>query len=217
ARVVYYGLGEGAAIRASHIASDGLEGVRFVLHADGESAEVRLPLPGHHNVVNALAAAGVGLAAGMTFAEVAAGLSGLTPGLRLTVLPGANGSTIIDDTYNASPASTIAALEVLAQLPHPRTAILGDMLELGSYEEEGHREVGRRAAQVLDHLIVVGERARSIAAEAASRGLADVAYFAASDEVVYTPGVGEHILVKGSRSMRMENVVAKLRAEEARA
>nr|MDA8218159.1 Mur ligase family protein [Dehalococcoidales bacterium] len=212
ARVVYYGLGEPSQVRASEVESLGLEGVRFRLHAEGRSAVVKLRAPGEHNVHNALAAAAVGFALGLGWDEVVAGLTEATASLRLAVVPGLNGSFVIDDTYNASPASVLAALAVLAQLPGRRTAILGDMLELGSYEEEGHREVGRRAAEVLDGLVVVGKRARWIADEARAHGLRDLSYAEASGEVTYSPQTGEHILVKGSRSMHMEEIVARLAA-----
>ena len=110
----------------------------------------------------------------------------------------------------------MAALDVLAQLPRPRTAILGDMLELGSYEEEGHREVGRRAARgprPSDR----GRPARPLDRRRGGKraGWPTWPTSRASDEVDYEPRAGEHILVKGSRSMRMENVVARLRAGEA--
>ncbi len=216
ARVVYYGLAGGCDVAASDVASRGLAGVRFVLQAQGRAEPVALRLPGKHNVYNALAAAAVGLAVGLSWREVVAGLRDLATGLRLVAVPGRNGSVVIDDTYNASPASVLAALDVLAELPGRRTAVLGDMLELGSYEEEGHREVGRRAAEVLDKLIAVGERARWLADEAAARGLRDISYARTSGEVEYEPQAGEHILVKGSRSLRMEEVVAKLRAGEVR-
>lgn len=215
ARVVYYGMSETAWVRAADVRPAGLAGTRFTLRAGGREAEVSLPLPGAHNVRNSLAAAVVALELGLSLEDIAAGLGSLTGGLRLVAVPGRNRSVLVDDTYNASPASTVAALDVLAQLPGPRTAILGDMLELGSYEEEGHREVGRRAAAVVDRLIAVGDRARIIADEAARHGLADILYAATSADVVYEPRPGEHILVKGSRSMRMEEVVAKLRAGEA--
>jgi len=214
ARAVYYGFDDANDIRASDVVPRGLAGVRFALHANGRRQEIEMSLPGRHSVYNALAAAAVGLGVGLTWDEVAAALGELSPGLRLVVVPGRNGAVIIDDTYNASPASTLAALDLLAQVPGRRTAILGDMLELGNYEEEGHREVGYRAAEVVESLIVVGERARLIAEAAATRGLRDIAYARTSAEVAYEPRPGEHILVKGSRSMRMEEAVAKLRAEE---
>jgi UDP-N-acetylmuramoyl-tripeptide--D-alanyl-D-alanine ligase len=103
----------------------------------------------------------------------------------------------------------------LAQVPGRRAAILGDMLELGSYEEQGHREVGRRAAEVLDALVVVGRRARWTAEEAHRQRFdarSPMRHLASRSTT--NPGEGEHILVKGSRSMSMEIVVAKLRAAE---
>jgi UDP-N-acetylmuramoyl-tripeptide--D-alanyl-D-alanine ligase len=214
ARVLYYGLGESCDVRAEDISLQGIEGSSFTLIAHGHSARVRLGLPGRHSVYNALAAAAVAFASGLSWDEVTASLAELRPGLRLVFVPGVNGSVIIDDTYNASPASTCAALDVLAQVPGRRAAILGDMLELGSQEEEGHREVGRRAAEVVHSLVVVGRRARWIAAEAQARGLREIAYFDTSREVEYHPRPGEHVLVKGSRSMSMEVVVEKLRAAE---
>lgn len=215
ARVVYYGLGEGCDICATGVEGRGLQGVRFVLQASGRSQQVEVGLPGRHSVYNALAAAAVGFALGLSWEDVVAGLGGLEAGLRLVTVRGRNGSVVIDDTYNASPASMLAALDVLAELPAPRTAVLGDMLELGSYEEEGHREVGRRAAEVVDRLIAVGQRARWMAAEAAACGLADIVYAQSSEDVRYAPRPGEHILVKGSRSMRMEAVVEGLCEEGA--
>ena len=216
AQAVFYGLGGACQVRASDVEPLGLEGVRFTLHALGRVGPVHLGLAGRHSVYNALAGAAVGFAAGLTWDEVVAALAEVRSGLRLAVVPGKNGSLVIDDTYNASPASMLAALDLLGQLPEPRTAILGDMLELGSYEEEGHREVGRRAAQVAQTLIAVGERARLIAAEARALGLREIEYAPDSEAVQYEPRAGEHILVKGSRSMQMEKVVAKLRANGGR-
>jgi UDP-N-acetylmuramoyl-tripeptide--D-alanyl-D-alanine ligase len=210
---ILYGFAEDCRVRASEVEPLGLAGVRFTLRALGRESRVTLPLAGRHNVANALAGVAVGLAAGLGWEEVIEGLESLRSGLRLVVVPGRGGSTVIDDTYNASPASVLAALDLLAQLPEPRTAILGDMLELGSYEVEGHREVGRRAAQVVQHLVAVGPRARLIGEAASASGLTEVSYAPDSDAVSYVPGAGEHILVKGSRSMFMEKVVDKLRAE----
>ncbi len=209
---VFYGFAEDCRVRASEVESLGLEGVRFTLHALGREARVSLWLAGRHNVYNALAGAAVGFASGLDWDEVLEGLASLSSGLRLVVVPGRGDSNIIDDTYNASPASMLAALDLLGQLPGQRTAILGDMLELGSYEEEGHREVGRRAAEVVQRLVAVGPRARLIGEAATESGLADVTYAPDSEAVTYEPHAGEHVLVKGSRSMFMEKVVEKLRA-----
>jgi hypothetical protein len=126
---------------------------------------------GEHNVYVALAAAAVGLAEGLTMDEIAAGLLGGDAALRLRPRAGRNGVTLLDDTYNASPVAVLAALQALRSVPGRHLAVLGDMLELGAYEAEGHRTVGRACAggdgtAALDGLIAVGERAR-LAAEAA--------------------------------------------------
>ena len=136
---------------------------------------------------------------------------------RLLVLPGCNGSTIIDDTYNAAPASTIAALDLLEELPGRHIAALGDMLELGSHQDEGHREVGRRAAQVVHHLVAVGSLGKLIGEEALRSGLPPdrVSYAAANIEAtellkrIVEPG--DQVLVKGSRGLRMEEIVEGLK------
>ena len=111
----------------------------------------------------------------MSWEEIVAGLQDLPGQLRLVVIPGINDSTIIDDTYNASPASTIAALNLLADLVPDaggrRVAVLGDMLELGDMANDGHKMVGRRAAGVVDLLVTVGELGRGIADEAQVAGL----------------------------------------------
>ena len=148
-----------------------------------------------------------------------AGLQSL-PGrtqLRLVAVPGPNGSTILDDTYNASPASTIAALNLLDDLNVPRKiAVLGDMLELGSYEQEGHRKVGCRAADVVDLLIVSGRRAKIIAEEAQGCGL-DPSFILEMDEnqatIAYLEEVLEPedvVLIKGSNAQKLDEVVSAL-------
>jgi UDP-N-acetylmuramoyl-tripeptide--D-alanyl-D-alanine ligase len=128
----------------------------------------------------------------------------------------AGGVTIIDDTYNASPASVLAALELLAGLPGRRIAVLGEMLELGDAADAGHREVGRAAAAVCDLLSVVGVGAAGIAAGAREAGLpadrlsvtADRDAAAASLPAVLRPG--DVVLVKASRGIALEVLVASL-------
>ena len=136
--------------------------------------------------------------------------------LRLLVVSGVQGTTILDDTYNASPTSTIAALNLLEELDGRKIAVLGDMLELGALEEEGHRKVGRRAMDVVAVLITVGERGRLIAEEALACGMEGEKVFimqnneeaiACLREIV---APGDIILVKGSRGMKMEEIVAAM-------
>lgn len=216
ARVFYYGLSSQAHLWADEIESEGLSGVRFRFHYGDEVIHARIPLLGRHSVHAALAAAAVGIVEGLSWGEIIAGLRDVSEQLRLVAVPGYRGSTILDDTYNASPASTIAALNLLEELPGRHIAVLGDMLELGSYEEEGHRKVGRRALEVVSVLITVGPRARIIGEEALACGMPAerVHIFDSKQEAIellkeiLEPG--DVVLVKGSRGMRMEEIVSAL-------
>ena len=219
ARVVTYGLSPEADLWASDVESAGLEGIRFVFHYQAEEIHARVPLLGRHSVHTALRAALVGLVEGLAWEEIMSGLQTL-PGLtqlRLVSAPGPNGSTLLDDTYNASPASTIAALNLLDDLMVPRKiAVLGDMLELGSYEEEGHRKVGCRAADVVDLLIVIGQRAKLIGAEAQACGLAPDSVLELADNqttIAYLEKALEPddvVLVKGSNAQKLDEIVSAL-------
>jgi UDP-N-acetylmuramoyl-tripeptide--D-alanyl-D-alanine ligase len=158
----------------------------------------------------------VGLVEGEPWDQIVAGLQDIAAQLRLIAVPGIKGSTIIDDTYNASPTSTLAALNLLSDLEGRKIAVLGDMLELGSYEERGHRLVGRRAAETVDKLVTVGPRGRIIAEEAQALGMdeADLFPMESNQEAVKVLRrlirSGDLILIKGSRGMKMEEIVAKL-------
>jgi len=216
ARVFLYGLTPDCNLWASDIASRGLEGIRFRFHYGGETLHVKVPLLGRHSVHTALRAAAVGLIEGLSWEEIISGLQDVSGQLRLLVVPGVRGSTILDDTYNASPTSTIAALNLLEELQGRRIAVLGDMLELGSFEEAGHRKVGRRAADVVQLLITVGPRARWIGEEAVACGLPQEAVIMVDDREAALAhlrrimGPGDIVLVKGSRGMAMEHIVAAL-------
>lgn len=216
ARVLTYGTDPEADVWASEIVSLGLEGVGFRLNHDGSSLHVRIPLLGRHAVHNALAAATVGLAEDLSWAEIFAGLKDATAQLRLLVVQGLNGAILLDDTYNASPESSLAALNLLQELDGRRIAVLGDMLELGRYEEEGHRKVGRRAAEVCQLVVTVGSRAAIIAQEARAAGLPEesVHLLESNEQAIALLrrllASGDFVLVKGSRAMRMEEIVAAL-------
>jgi UDP-N-acetylmuramoyl-tripeptide--D-alanyl-D-alanine ligase len=216
ATVFYYGLSSEADLWASNIQGLGLEGVRFVLHYQDQSIYVRVPMLGRHSVHTALRAAAVGLIEELTWEEIVGGLQSSQSQLRLVAVHGPRGALLLDDTYNAAPPSVIAALNLLEELEGRRVAVLGDMLELGDYEERGHRMVGARAAQVVDELVTVGERAKWIANEALQAGLTESQVVTLKDSeaaVEYLRDcVGEEdvVLVKGSRSMRMDQVVAGL-------
>jgi UDP-N-acetylmuramoyl-tripeptide--D-alanyl-D-alanine ligase len=213
ARVIYYGLTPQCQIQAEGLVTKGLDGIEFRLKTPSASAEVFLPLPGRHHVYPALAAAAVALEEGMTVAEIADALGNSRPELLSRVLPGPNGSTILDESYNASPASMLAALDLLAELPVRRIAVLGEMRELGAGEEDGHRRVGVRAGTACDLLITVGERARRIA-EAAEGGPVDVRCLTSNDEAIAVLKQElhnrEYVLIKASRAMAFEEIVSAL-------
>jgi len=145
--VFTYGLGTDCDLYASGVQSHGLAGLEARFHHQGAVYSLRLPWLGRHNIYAALAAAAVGLVEGLTWDEIIAGLSESGALGRMTVLQGLAGATVLGDTYNACPASTLADLDLLAELQGRRLAVLGDMLELGAYEEEGHRTCWRRWAR----------------------------------------------------------------------
>jgi UDP-N-acetylmuramoyl-tripeptide--D-alanyl-D-alanine ligase len=212
ARSLLFGLSEQCDIRATDVVSSGLDGFSFRLHANGTKTEIDCPLPGKHHVYPALAAAAVALNEGMSPAEIAEALSQATLDLRLTVRSGLNGSTIIDDSYNASPASMIAALDLLAESKAARRiAVLGHMRELGAAENEGHELVGRHAAITCDLLIVCGEDARLLAEAARAAGHSDVRQLAMTEETAALLQrelrEGDLCLVKASRAVGLESVV----------
>jgi UDP-N-acetylmuramoyl-tripeptide--D-alanyl-D-alanine ligase len=211
--VITYGLSEGAELRGVDVVEAGIQGVRLRLRRRGEMAATRVPIPGRPGIWTALAAAAAALAEGLTLGDVADGLAGIEAPTRLVPRPGRNGSTVLDDYYNSSPASARAALDVLAQSPAAgrKIVVFADMLELGALTESGHREVATRIAEVADHLIAVGPLAsRYFADEARRRGLERVETYADADEVELDPAPGDLVLVKGSRGMRMERLVSRL-------
>ncbi|MBE9470518.1 MAG: UDP-N-acetylmuramoyl-tripeptide--D-alanyl-D-alanine ligase [Chloroflexi bacterium] len=219
ARVFYYGLSPDADLWADHIEGLGLDGIRFRLHHGGETLHVKIPLLGRHSVHTALRAAAVGLAEGLDWQEIIEGLRGPSAQLRLVSVPGPKGAIILDDTYNASPASTFAALNLLDELDGRKIAVLGDMLELGGYEREGHEKVGMRALEVADVLITLGPRGHIIGETALRWGMpADHVHILEENAEVVTlleqMVTGDDvILVKGSRAMRMEEIVNALGRE----
>jgi UDP-N-acetylmuramoyl-tripeptide--D-alanyl-D-alanine ligase len=220
ARVFTYGLSPGCDLWADGVESLGLEGIRFRLHGPSETIPVRIAATGRHSVYTALGAAAVGLVEGLTWPEIVEGLRTGKP-LRLTPVPAIKGATLIDDTYNSSPESAIAALDLLAELEGRKIAVLGDMLELGSAEMEGHHRVARRAVDVVSVLITVGERGRWIGEHAVELGMpAGRVLHARENEsaVAYLNQViqpGDKVLVKGSRGMAMEQIVQALARPQA--
>lgn len=201
------------------------DGTAFDVVAGDDVVPARIPWLGRHFVTAALMAVAAGRRFGLTTADVVARLATLPPQKgRLNPLPGLAGSTILDDSYNASPAAVEAALDVLAALPAGRRiAVLGDMAELGSASAEAHHAVGARAAGTVDALVTRGAEAEHIAAGARAAGLpADriaVTYRAEDAIAAVRPLLDADAvaLVKGSAVTRMEHVTAGLMADPDRA
>lgn len=220
AHVFTYGLSSASDLWADEVESHGLEGVGLVFHdarPQGRDQAVRahIPLVGRHSVYTALCAAAVGLVEDFSWEEILRGLDAGEP-LRLVAVPGIHESTLLDDTYNSSPDSAIAALDLLAELDGRKIGVLGDMLELGAHEAEGHCRVGRRAVDVVSLLITVGERGRLIGESAIEHGMTPERVIHVADNVAAVSRLrqlihaGDVILIKGSRGMAMEEIVHAL-------
>lgn len=237
-KIINYGYGWGADLKISNydIKIDNLErenfSINFKLEYNGSIVPFKLhKVLGKQMTFAVAAAAAVGLHYGLNLVEISSSL------IKYRSLPGRNNlirgikdTWILDDTYNASPVSTIAALEVLESLGQQtetmeanteplarrKIAVLGDMLELGYYTEEGHRQVGAKAAKAVDLLFTVGDRARFIADEAKKQELSEdkILEFSTADEaklkVQEVIKKGDIVLVKGSRGMHMESIVREI-------
>lgn len=220
ARVLFYGLSPQADIWADNVEGLGLEGIRFRLHFRKETIHLRVPLLGRHSVHTVLRATAAGITEGLTWQEIVDGLHSEHAQLRLVIVRAKSDAIILDDTYNASPESTLAALNLLEDVDGQKVAVLGDMLELGPYEVAGHEIVGRRAAAVANRLVTVGPRAHIIAQAAVQSGMnkLQVTELETSDEAIeYLKdrlSANDVVLVKGSHGMRMDRIVAALEARE---
>lgn len=215
-RPVFFGVESGREIYADEIEPKGLKGIRCRIHAGEESISVLIPIPGYHMVLNALAAAAVGLTMGLTMEQIRAGIEKLQSlGGRFHIIEKGN-MLIIDDCYNANPVSMKASLDVLKDAEHRKVAILGDMFELGENAAELHASVGCHAAEnEIDLLICVGDASRHMAEAAFQTGgcgeVLQVPTLAALLEVL--PKLiqeDDTILVKASHGMHFEKVVERL-------
>jgi len=226
ARILTYGFAADADVTATDIASSGFGGMRFSLRLPpgGHGGRpIRLPasIPGlgRLSVHNALAAAAVGHAAGLSPQAIVAALAGGWSAPHRGQLVRLGRVTLIDDSYNASPATMTAALDMLAGLPGRRVAVLGQMLELGNAAVSGHLEVGRAAAATSDLLIVVGPAAAGIARGAREAGLDSSRVLevrdreAALDTLRARLRDGDVVLVKASRGVELDILVDALKVE----
>lgn len=226
-QIVSVGSSAAADLRADSIRATA-SGLEFTVHGSGFASHlspllIRSSLLGGHQIPLLLSAVAVGLWFGLPATEISAALSEFQPlPGHLRPLAGRNHSLILDDTANASPVASLAALDTLALFEkQPKIAVLGDMWDLGDQEMAGHQQVGRRAAQVADWLIVKGERAQEIATGALAAGLSSQRVFRAYTDAdvlrfldnLLQPASAPVILVKGDRPARMERIVAGLLAE----
>ncbi|MGH2634244.1 MAG: UDP-N-acetylmuramoyl-tripeptide--D-alanyl-D-alanine ligase, partial [Tepidiformaceae bacterium] len=213
-RVLTFGRGATAALRAESVESRGLFGTTFRARLGEFAALVESPLPGAHVVPAALAALGVCIALGLSLDEAAAAVTEARTLGHLRVVTVADGITVIDDRYNASPASMRGALEMLATLDGRRIAFLGRMAELGDYEESEHRKAGEVAARCCDVLVTVGAVCLALADAARAAGHADVRWFetkeAAAENVAHEMRPGDTVLVKASRGEAFETILPLL-------
>jgi UDP-N-acetylmuramoyl-tripeptide--D-alanyl-D-alanine ligase len=219
ARSLRYGFSEQADVMADEVSSAGTAGMRFRLRTPLGSRQVAIAGLGRLSVHNAAAGAAVGVAAGVPLETIVRGLEAGWSAAHRVALVRLRGATVIDDAYNASPASMRAALEVLAGLPGRRVAVLGTMLELGEDHDAGHLAVGEAAGGVAELLIVVGPEARGIADGAMAAGLAPDRILHVEDAEAALDALrprlrdDDVVLVKASRGLALDRVVDGLRLE----
>ena len=221
AEVLFFGRADDAQVRAEAVVATP-EGTRFVLKLPQAEGPVQLNIPGAFMVANALAAAAAATVLGIEWPDIRDGLAAVRPVAgRMQIQSLAGGLTIINDCYNANPASAAAAIATLADLKGNARGILvmGDMLELGTQAAALHREIGQRAAAAgLALLCAHGPHAESLAAGARAAGMPDGRIMTGSvpeivDHLTAQLEPGDWILVKGSRGMRMERVIEALSTE----
>ena len=220
--VVFYGIDQSSAagieknIYASDVENLGLKGMQAEIHTPAGSFTAKIPIPGEHNVYNALAGTAVGLALGLSLEEIRAGIAAARTIAGRTNLLQVNEMTIIDDCYNANPVSMKASIDVLAHIPGRRIAVLGDMGELGKDERALHHDVGNTVAQSgIDALFCAGTLAKEYAEAAAANPACDIHYFKTLEDMLpqllaYVKA-GDNILVKASHFMEFPKVVEALK------
>lgn len=214
--IVRYGSGENCDVRAEDIKNNGILGSDFTLVMDGKKYPAEVKAPGMHNVYNALAAIAVGVHYGISPEECIKGVAAAEmTDMRMSIEK--SGETVIlKDFYNAAPDSIRASLEVLKTVKgHRRVAVLGDVLEMGSFAEEEHRKLGKSVNAAADILITAGENAKFIAEGAKDVGMSEVISFddtdAAAENIKNIVKDGDCILIKASRGMKFEKIYQKIK------
>lgn len=217
ARRISFGIRRGE-VRAENINTNGLNGVSFQLVTPKGSIPVKLAAYGNHFIYNALATAAA-LLDMVSLEEIRDGLAAFRPCAGRFQLEQVGTLRLIDDSYNANPASCSAAIATLAELKegHKAFVVLGDMLELGDEEIELHRRLGAQAASVADYLYLMGNLTKNTAQTAAATGMTEANIMQAENHaeiaqhIVSKATAGDLILIKGSRGMKMEQVAQEIR------
>ncbi len=208
-----------ASLRWRDVKSEGLSGLRFWVSPGAKEARVDSPIPGAHTVPSVVAAMCVGMALGMSLFETAKAVRNSGSTGRMHTLPGLNGSTIIDDRYNSSPASLQGALVMLRRAGRHRIALIGRMAELGEFEVEEHRSAGVIAATCCDILVTVGQECVPLAEAAKEAGHRDVRWFETKEEgaadVARELREDTVVLVKASRASAFETILPVLEGKAA--
>ncbi|MDF1498728.1 MAG: Mur ligase family protein [Patescibacteria group bacterium] len=226
-KIITYGFGDNSEIKAVEVlmgnkkirTEDGSMGMGFKISYKGTTVPFRLPYAlGKGQIYSTLSAVAVGIHFGLNLVEMSEALSEYQPlAGRMKMIKGINNSLIIDDTFNASPSSTLSALETVEKLAAERKiAVLGDMLELGEYCEKGHREVGKAVFTSVDMLFTYGSRSKIIFQKAKDMGMKkeNIKHFENKKMLIealkHNIKNGDIILIKGSRAMHMEDVVREI-------
>ena len=214
-RAAFYGLREGAEVRATHVAEIGAEGVVFTVEAHGERASVQLRMLGRHNVPNALAAIAVGLRSGMGLAECAAAVSGVRAGDKRGEVMEWRGATLINDCYNSNPRALDAMVDALMAMPGERHIVVaGEMLELGPEAEALHEACGRSMAKRGVTMLIGVRGAAEAMVRGAREGGLDAVFIATPEDagkwMEANVRAGDVVLLKASRGVKLEKALAGL-------
>ncbi|HEX4578265.1 MAG TPA: UDP-N-acetylmuramoyl-tripeptide--D-alanyl-D-alanine ligase, partial [Edaphobacter sp.] len=217
ARAVYYGMGEGADVRAVHVAEVGAEGVVFTVEANSDRASVQLKMLGRHNVPNALAAIAVGLRSGIGLDECAAAVGEMRAGDKRGELLEWRGAMLINDCYNSNPAALNAMVDALMAIPAERHIVVaGEMLELGPEAEELHASCGVRMAEHGVDFVLGVRGAAEAMVSAAQRAGVEGLFVAGPEEagkwLVANVRAGDVVLLKASRGVRLEKALTVIAA-----
>ncbi|MBZ4644973.1 MAG: UDP-N-acetylmuramoyl-tripeptide--D-alanyl-D-alanine ligase [Clostridia bacterium] len=220
-RIIYYGIyNDKCELKAQDISYHGEEGSSFSIIVDGATYTVRVPVMGEHNIYNALASIAAGMEYGISMNNIIKGIALFKPEkMRMDIFE-SKGIKVINDCYNASPASMAAALKVLKQIHNEgrKIAILGDMLEMGEWAFDAHKKVGSDVVKNnIDYLMTVGYNGKNIALGALQAGMAEenIFSFDNNDEVIkfidHFIKCGDAVLIKASRGMKMEGIAEHIR------